>query len=184
MHKLVYVIFMSTNILRPEMVGDRINVVRLWAKYHTVTYVLMFTFFIRLQKLKQKQLFHILAVEALISLMFTIYTECKRSDAILISKINFTVPGFVCETIMVAMRITECIVKGFETRIESIMILRHTSRCLNVILIYNESRNECKICTLLPQLGTGDFYILHGYVHYTSWIIYIKWNTILQQNNK
>ena len=95
-------------------------------------------------------------------------------DAILISKINFTVPGFVCETIMVAKRITERIVKGFETRIESIMILRHTSRCLNVILIYNESRNECKICTLLPQLGTGDFYILHGYVHYTPWIIYIK----------
>ena len=142
--------------------------------------------------MKQKQVFHILAVEALISLRFTIYTEYKRSstwkwyflDTILISKISRTVPVFVCETIMVAMRITERIVKGFETRIESIMILRHTSRCLNVILIYNESRNECKICTLLPQLGTGDFYILHGYVHYTSWIIYIKWNTLLQQNKK
>ena len=44
LHKLVYVIFMSTNILRPEMVGDRINVVILWAKYHTVTYVLILTF--------------------------------------------------------------------------------------------------------------------------------------------
>ena len=142
--------------------------------------------------MKQKELFHILAVEALISLRFIIHTEYKRSmydkwyflNTILISKINVTVPVFVCETIMVAMRITERIVKGFETRIESIMILPHTSRCLNVILIYNESRNECKICTLLPQLGTGDFYILHGYVHYTSWIIYIKWNTLLQQNNK
>ena len=142
--------------------------------------------------MKQKQVFHILAVEALISLRFTIYTEYKRSstwkwyflDTILISKISRTVPVFVCETIMVAMRITERIVKGFETRIESIMILRHTSRCLNVILIYNESRNECKICTLLPQLGMGDFYILHGCVHHTSWIIYIKWNTLLQQNKK
>ena len=105
-------------------------------------------------------------------------------DTILISKINFTVPVFVCETIMVAMRITERIVKGFGTQIESIMTLRYTSRCLNVILIYNESRNECKICTLLPQLGMGDFYILHGYVHYTSWILYMKWNTLLQQNNK
>ena len=103
-----------------------------------------------------------------------LYRMLAIHDAILISKINFTVPVFVCETIMVAMRITERIVKGFETQIESIMILRHTSRCLNVILIYNESRNECKICTLLPQLGMGDFYILHGYVHYTSWIIYIK----------
>ena len=30
---------MSTNILRPEMVGDNINVVVLWAKYYIVTYV-------------------------------------------------------------------------------------------------------------------------------------------------
>ena len=48
---------MSTNILRPEMVGDRINVVRLWAKYHTVTYVLMFTLLNKIAKIETKAAF-------------------------------------------------------------------------------------------------------------------------------
>ena len=57
LHKLVYVIFMSTNILRPEMVGDRINVITLWAKYHTVTYVLMFTLLNKIAKIETKAAF-------------------------------------------------------------------------------------------------------------------------------
>ena len=62
------------------MVGDRINVIILWAKYHTVTirshaYVLNKT-----AKIETKAFFHILAVGALISIRFIIYTECKRPD--------------------------------------------------------------------------------------------------------
>ena len=48
---------MSTNILRPEMVGDRINVIILWAKYHTVTIRSRAYFLNKIAKIETKAAF-------------------------------------------------------------------------------------------------------------------------------